>query len=79
MLTVYGISIITSTSVKAAVEASKPKLNQFQIDKAYLNCWNNLQCRQHLDQKFNATNLPDCNDTNDVGICYDSARHQVQQ
>jgi len=69
----------TSYVTFAAVEASKSKLDQFQIDKAYLNCWNNLQCRQHIDQKFNATNLPDCVDTNDVGICYDRTRHQVQQ
>ena len=81
MLAICGIFIIMSTSYVtfAAVEASKSKLDQFQIDKAYLNCWNNLQCRQHIDQKFNATNLPDCVDTNDVGICYDRTRHQVQQ
>ena len=76
MLAVYGISIIIITYVTAAVEA---KLDQSQTDKAYLNCWNNLQCRQHIDQKFNATNLPNCLNTDDVGICYDSVRHQVQQ
>jgi Na+-transporting NADH:ubiquinone oxidoreductase subunit NqrC len=75
MLAVYAISIIISTYV-TAVEA---KLDQSQTDKAYLDCWNNLQCRQHIDQKFNATNLPNCLDTDDVGICYDSIRHQVQQ
>jgi hypothetical protein len=75
MLAACSISII-STYVTATVEA---KLDQYQTDKAYLNCWNNLQCRQHIDQKFNATNLPNCVDTNDVGICYDSVRHQVQQ
>jgi hypothetical protein len=79
IIAVCGILIIMSTHVTAAVEASKPKLNQFQIDKAYLNCWNNLQCRQHIDQKFNAANLPDCLDTNGVGICYDSTRDQVHQ
>jgi hypothetical protein len=68
-----------STYVPAAVEANKPKLDKSQTDKAYLDCWNNLQCRQHIDQKFNATNLPYCLDTKDVGICYDSTRHQVQQ
>jgi len=76
MLAVYGISIIIITYVTAAVEA---KLDQSQTDKAYLDCWNNLQCRQHIDQKFNATNLPNCLNTGDVGICYDSTRHQVQQ
>jgi hypothetical protein len=76
MLAVYGISIIIITYVTAAVEA---KLDQSQIDKAYLNCWNNLQCRQHINEKFNATNLPNCLDKDDVGICYDSTRHQVQQ
>ena len=76
LLATCSISIIISTYVAAAVEA---KLDQTQTDKAYLNCWNNLQCRQHIDQKFNAANLPDCLDTNDIGICYDSVRHQVQQ
>ena len=76
MLAVYGISIIIPTYVTAAVGA---KLDQSQTDKAYLDCWNNLQCRQHIDQKFNATNLPNCLDTDDVGICYDSTTHQVQQ
>ena len=74
MLAVCAISIV-STYVKA-VEA---KLDQSQTDKVYLDCWNNLQCRQHIDQKFNATNLPNCLDTDDVGICYDGVRHQVQQ
>jgi hypothetical protein len=75
MLAACSISII-STYVTAAVEA---KLGKSQTDKVYLDCWNNLQCRQHIDQKFNATNLPNCLDTNDVGICYDSVRPQVQQ
>ena len=75
MLAVCGISIISTTYV-TAVEA---KLDQSQTDKVYLDCWNNLQCRQHIDQKFNATNLPDCLDTNDGGICYDTVKHQVQQ
>jgi hypothetical protein len=79
IIAVCGILIISPTYVTAAVEASNPKLNQSQTDKAYLNCWNNLQCRQHINQKFNATNLPDCLDTKDVGICYDSSKHQVQQ
>jgi hypothetical protein len=77
MLAVCDIS--TMSTYITAVEASKPKLDQSQTDKVYLDCWNNLQCRQHIDQKFNATNLPNCLDTNDVGICYDSVRHQVQQ
>ena len=79
MLAVYGTSVIISTYATAAVEASKPKLDQFQTDKAYLDCWNSLQCRQHINEKFNATNLPDCIDTDDVGICYDSTTHRVQQ
>ena len=79
MLAVSGISIMMSTYAIAVAEASKPKLDQSQTDKVYRDCWNNLQCRQHIDQKFNAANLPDCLDTNDIGICYDSVRHQVQQ
>jgi len=79
IIAVFGILIIISTYITAAVEASKPKLDQSQTDKAYLDCWNNLQCRQHIDQKFNATNLPDCLDTKDTGICYDSEKHQVRQ
>jgi hypothetical protein len=80
IIAVCGILIIMSTYVtSAAVEANKPKLDQSLTNKAYLDCWNNLQCRQHIDQKFNATNLPDCLDTKDVGICYDSSKHQIQQ
>ena len=56
----------------AYVTAVEAKLDQFQTDKVYLDRWNNLQCRRHIDQKFNATNLPNCLDTDDVGICYDS-------
>jgi hypothetical protein len=74
MLAICGVSIIP-----AYITAVEAKLDQSQTDKAYLNCWNNLQCRQHIDQKFNATNVPNCLDTDDVGICYDGARHQVQQ
>ena len=55
IIAVFGILIMMSTYVTAAVEASKPKLDKSQTDKAYLDCWNNLQCRQHIDQKFNAT------------------------
>ena len=79
IIAVCGILIIMSTHVTAAIEANKPKFDKSQTDKTYLDCWNNLQCRQHIDQKFNATNLPDCLDTKDVGICYDSAGYQVQQ
>ena len=76
MRAVYGISIIILTYVIAAVGA---ELDQSQTDKAYVDCWNNLQCRQHIDQKFNSTNLANCLNTDDVGICYDTVRHQVQQ
>ena len=74
MLAICGVSIVPEYIT--AVEA---KLDQSQTGKLYLNCWNNLQRRQHIDQRFNATKTPNYLDTDDVGICYDSARHQVQQ
>ena len=74
MLAICGVSIIPEYIT--AVEA---KLDQSQTGKLYLNCWNNLQRREHIDQRFNATKTPNYLDTDDVGICYDSARHQVQQ
>lgn len=74
MLAICGVSIIPEYIT--AVEA---KLDQSQTGKLYLNCWNDLQRRQHIDQRFNATNTPNYLDTDDVGICFASARHQVQQ
>ena len=53
MLAVCDISII-STYVTAAEE----KLDQSQTDKAYLYCWNNLQCRQHIDQSLTQLTYP---------------------
>ena len=74
ILAICGVSI-----TPAYITAVEAKLDLSETDKAYLYCWNNLQCRHHIDQKFNATNVSNCLDTDDVAISYDSARHQVQQ
>jgi hypothetical protein len=74
MLAVCDISIISTY-----VTSAEAKLDQSQTDKVYLDCWNNLQCKQRINQKFNATKLPNCLDTDDVGICYDTVRHLVHQ
>jgi hypothetical protein len=53
--------------------------NQQKTNYLYLQCWNDPACKPTVNQKFGPWNLPDCDATDQVGICWDSRHgHAVQ-